>query len=595
MTERDPKAESTEQDPDLLPLEGEPVEASRGETTAPLEPTTDHSGPANPPSEKRGPDKALPSSFGRYEVRGTLGKGGFGTVYIGHDSQLDRAVAIKVKNPKRKARADEVDQFLQEARRVARLKHPGIVAVYDVGVQENQVYIVCDFVNGRSLADWLMTVRPTWQQAVRITAAVADALAHAHTLRVVHRDVKPANIILAEELTPVLVDFGLGLDESAAGGALVGLISGSPSYMSPEQASGAGHRIDGRTDIYSLVVVLYQMLCGRRPFVSADQEELRQVREDEPQPPRQLVPKMPRELERVCLKAMSKRIAERYTSAGDFAEELRLVLAGDSTTVATPPVQPVVAVEPPSTLPDSGQQPAIHERSSTHPGFSSSERRAREAERRQLTMMLCSCDLSDSTESLEDLDPETQHELLREYQQVCSAEASRFGGMLVPTSGPGVLVCFGYPEAFEDAGQRGVRAGLRILSAMLGLNERLQKQKRVRLSVSVVIHTCLVVVGETGASKAGEPISIVGEARNVVARLENVAQPNAVVISGQTYRLVRGFFLCESLGSHSIKGLSRQLDVYKVVRESQVSGRIDAAGPNSLTPLIGRDFEVGLL
>ena len=214
---------------------------------------------------------APPAAFGRYQVRGTLGAGGFGAVYLGHDTQLDRPVAIKVlrSGPERAAQA-EANRFLQEARRLAQLRHPGIVAVHDVGVHEGQVYIVSDYLDGPDLGRWLRDHRPAWPEAARIAAAVADALAHAHARLIVHRDVKPANILLTPTAHPVLVDFGLALDEAQAGGAEKGVVSGTPCYMSPEQAAGTAHRIDGRTDIYSLGVVLYEMLTGRVPFRATD-------------------------------------------------------------------------------------------------------------------------------------------------------------------------------------------------------------------------------------------------------------------------------------------------------------------------------------
>src|SRR5262249_47862823 len=144
---------------------------------------------------------------------------------------------------------------------------------------------------------------------------------------IIHRDVTPANILLTAESAPVLVDFGLALGETRAGGAEKGVVAGTPEYMSPEQATGTAHRIDGRTDIYSLGVVLYEMLTGRLPFRAPQLRELlRQVWEDEPQPPRQLVGDIPPELERACLKALAKRQEDRYTSAGDFAADLRRVL-----------------------------------------------------------------------------------------------------------------------------------------------------------------------------------------------------------------------------------------------------------------------------
>src|SRR5262249_31000976 len=215
-----------------------------------------------------------------------------------------------------------------------RLRHPGIVTVHDVGLHEGQVYVVSDYLDGPDLGRWLRDNRPTWPEAVRIAAAVADALAHVHAQLVVHRDVKPANILLTADRVPVLVDFGLALDESHAGGSERGMVSGTPWYMSPEQAAGTAHRIDGRTDVYSLGVVLYEMLTGRVPFRATNPLELlRQVRDDEPQPPRQLVRDIPPELERACLKALAKRQQDRYTTAADFAEDLRSVLQ----TAAGPP------------------------------------------------------------------------------------------------------------------------------------------------------------------------------------------------------------------------------------------------------------------
>src|SRR6516225_68219 len=292
-----------------------------------------------------------PAAYGRYQVRGVLGAGGFGAVYLGHDTQLDRPVAIKVLHAEARTARAEGEPALQEARRLAQLRHPGIVAVHDVGVHEGQVYIVSDYLDGLNLGQWLREHRPAWPEAARIAAAVADALAHAHARLIIHRDVKPANMLLTAESAPVLVDFGLALGETQAGGAEKGVVAGTPEYMSPEQATGTAHRIDGRTDIYSLGGVLYEMLTGRVPFRATNPLELlRQVRDDEPQPPRQLVGDIPPELERACLKALAKRQEDRYTTAADFAADLRRVLptraAAELTAPqpgwpASPPISPV--------------------------------------------------------------------------------------------------------------------------------------------------------------------------------------------------------------------------------------------------------------
>jgi len=294
---------------------------------------------------------SVPTTLGRYEVRRRLGAGGFGAVYLGHDTQLDRPVAIKMLRAGSGHPAG-AELCRQEARRLASLRHPGIVAVHDIGVHQGQMYIVSDYVEGPDLHSWMRDHRASWSESARIAAAVSDALSHAHARRVVHRDVKPANIILADGQTPVLVDFGLALSEADAGGGDRNLVCGTPHYMSPEQAGGVAHRIDGRTDIYSLGVVLYELLTGRVPFRTTDLVELlRQVRDDEPQPPRQLVRDIPPDLERACLKALAKQQQDRYSTAGDFADDLQRVFQTPASSASSAPVAALLADVTPAPTP----------------------------------------------------------------------------------------------------------------------------------------------------------------------------------------------------------------------------------------------------
>ena len=390
---------------------------------------------------------AAPSSFGRYQVQRVVGSGGFGKVYLAHDTELDRPVAIKVLRSANVSRP-EVDQFLEEGRRVARLRHPGIVAVHDIGTHDGQLYIVSDYLSGPSLAEWLIANRPTWLDAARIVAAIADALAHAHSKRTLHRDVKPVNIIFTAEQHPVLVDFGLGLDEARAGGQELGVVSGTPRYMAPEQVTGEAHRIDGRTDIYSLGVVLYEMLCGYVPFRGTDSQELlRQIRDDEPQPPRQLINDIPPALEDVCLRAMAKRIerslcdgcrpGQGFTSdrGAGCRDRSSGVSPGSGERAFERPAGPIRDALPPS--------PAAI--------TPSSRRLKREAERRQVTVLACGCDLFASDLFLEQLDAEDQAGVLRAFQQTCERAVQRLDGVVVECNEHGVLACFGYPIAQEDA------------------------------------------------------------------------------------------------------------------------------------------------
>lgn len=235
--------------------------------------------------------------------------------------------------------------------------------------------------------------------------------------------------------------------------------------------------------------------------------------------------------------------------------------------------------------------------SGSTPRSTSSLRRARDAERRQLTVMFC--DLADSTTLAETLDPEDLHQILRDYQQVCTETIHRFGGELVQSVGDGLLVCFGYPVAYEDAAQRAIRTGLALLDDVAELSKRMKKTCGVTLSLRIGIHTGLAVAGDLsgGTSKIGDPLSIVGEARNVAIELQTVAEPNSVVISGATQHLTQGFFDCEPLGRRTIKGVTKQVEVHRVLRESEVRSRLEIAGAGvgGLTPLVGRDREVGLL
>lgn len=291
--------------------------------------------PRNAPGEPLA-SPADRSRLGRFRLLRPLGAGSAGTVFLSVDDELERRVAVKVFHPED---SREAERFLREARNAADLRHPGLVPLYEASQAAGTCYLVYEFIDGPNLAQYLAETRPEPRQAAEWVALIADALDCAHRAGVVHRDVKPSNVLLDGD-RPRLTDFGLAR-RSGADPTLTaeGQVLGSPAYMSPEQASGQAHWVDGRSDIYSLGVVLYHLLTGRVPFTGSAARVFAQIMQEEPLRPRCLAAHVPCDLETVCLKAMAKEPAARYATAADLAADLRRFLAGQP--VQARPVGPV--------------------------------------------------------------------------------------------------------------------------------------------------------------------------------------------------------------------------------------------------------------
>ncbi|MFO0842044.1 MAG: protein kinase [Gemmataceae bacterium] len=286
----------------------------------------------------------LPSTFGRYRVLKRLGAGGMGTVYLTRDTQLDRLVALKVpKLGKDDAKARE--RFLREARAAATVHHPNLCPVHDSGEIDGTLFLTMAYVEGHTLTQVLHATQPTERQAAALVRKLALALAEAHAKKVIHRDLKPGNVMLNARGEPVVMDFGLARRGGRIDPSLTqfGTVLGTPAYMAPEQAEGDPDEVGPSCDVYSLGVILYQLLAGEVPFKGDRLAILSQLASREPAPPSARRPGLDPTLEAICLKAMAKRPERRFTAMAEFAAALTEFLkagssssSGETAVIETP-------------------------------------------------------------------------------------------------------------------------------------------------------------------------------------------------------------------------------------------------------------------
>ena len=264
------------------------------------------------------------AELGHYEVVGLLGRGGMGTVYLAQDTRLERLAAVKLIHASLFPTQDALSLLLHDARASAKLKHPGIVTVYEVSeTDDSQPFLAMEHVSGSSLGDQIARGNVSQTSAVETTLQVAEALQFAHQRGIIHRDIKPANILVDEQHVARLTDFGLAYQEEKSD-AKNDALSGTLPYMAPEQFALEAQRPDGRTDIWALGVVFYEMLSGQRPFQSKTFAGFRElITCQDPKPLRQINEAIPEPLSRICAKCLAKDPAQRYQAAADVAADLR--------------------------------------------------------------------------------------------------------------------------------------------------------------------------------------------------------------------------------------------------------------------------------
>lgn len=271
-----------------------------------------------------------PKRIGNYEIVRELGRGGMGVVYEARDVALGRTVALKTLLSFAEASSVDLERFQREARLAASLRHPGIVSVHEVGMHEKAPFFTMDFVDGLTLNEYLEKIKPPLPDRVQILFKVAEALAFAHAKNIVHRDIKPGNILVDAEECPHLTDFGLAKEiEKSDRLTATGVAIGTPAYMSPEQALGRSREIGKPSDVYSLGAVMYEALTGQPPFSGSSMGEIvTAILQFDPLPPRMLVKGLSRDLETICLKCLEKSPQRRYPNGKALALDLERYLEG---------------------------------------------------------------------------------------------------------------------------------------------------------------------------------------------------------------------------------------------------------------------------
>jgi predicted Zn finger-like uncharacterized protein len=329
---------------------------TEGGDTRPEAPSPVHSVPAEAPSPVHAVPAEVPATIGPYEVHQKLGEGAFGVVYHGYHPFLRREVAVKVLRAEALASARAVERFEREAQVLAQMNHPNVPRVYDAGKHGNDYYIASDFIAGQDLAEAIPEGGLEPQRAIRLTLQLLAALAYAHGLGIVHRDVKPHNARLTAEGTLFLTDFGLAgwaaVEEASAGVdsrklTQEGVILGTPAYMAPEQADGLVGKAGPQADLYSAGVVLYEMLTDELPLEGENAFALLWAKIHlEPKPPSQFRPGLDPGLDAICLKALARRPEDRYRTADEFAAALECWVGAQARAVVR--VEPPVAVPAPA-------------------------------------------------------------------------------------------------------------------------------------------------------------------------------------------------------------------------------------------------------
>jgi serine/threonine protein kinase/tetratricopeptide (TPR) repeat protein len=489
-----------------------------------------------------------------YTILDLLGTGGMGVVYRARDEQLQRLTALKFLPPHRVADAALKRRFLTEARAIAALDHPNVCTIYEIGeTPDGQLYLAMPLYEGETLQSCLSRGVLPLERAVAVARGMAAGLSAAHDRGIVHRDVKPSNVMLLQDGRVKLLDFGIakvkGMTATSSGERM-----GTLAYMSPEQIGGEG--VDHRADIWALGAVLYEMLTGRVPgartYVPAS--EFR----DE----------VPSELDDLIAMATARLPERRFASMADVAAALAALdhrSEGKTASVRAP----------------TGGQRTVTAAAGHTPT----------PERRRATVVVSRIAQHDSM--IEQLCPEDLDEMATAVRETVVDAIRRHGGLVNVADGDAIVALFGIPAAHEDDDVRAVKAALELQARVRAITTPALERLQRRVAVQTGVDSGSVVAQRL--REGGRRYAIAGASAEAAARLAALAAPGTILISPECHRLVEPFFLAEPAGPVSLHPNEAPIEPYRVLGESGVHTRLEATDPATLTPFTGRLQELSAL
>lgn len=532
-----------------------------------------------------------------YRIFKVLGEGGMGVVLHAEDVHLKRPVALKVIKPEFNSDSETRQRFIREARAMAQIKSDHAVTVYQVDQDRDVCFIAMELLDGESLDSFIEREgKAPLSETLRIGKEISRALAAAHATGLIHRDIKPANVWLESPNGRVkLLDFGLArpqqTDVHLTGS---GLVMGTPAYMAPEQARAKP--LDARADLFALGCVLYRMSSGRLPFPGNTLLDIMvALFQETPKPPSYYSLGLPKELDELVMHLLEKNPGNRPESAHSVAARLDLIeemLASEASPQGKQLERSETRYPPALSQKHHLSVPAMSGHASMTGAsiFGTNAVRSREAEHRQVTVIICGCDLFASEDYIERLAADEQRELLTAFQRTCEQAIREFDGTIVQVSNDELVACFGYPAVYEDSALRAAKSALSILESLKQLEQSLTASHKLELGSWIVMNT-----GPALVELKDDTISLVGEAKNIAVRLKATVSPGQLICTQATHNLLYGSFESTNLGEHKIKSLSQPVTLFQIHTLLEETSSIRSVDPTQLTPLTGREHELSLL